>query len=632
MPDVEKLSPMLVQYYDIKEKYKDYILFFRLGDFYEMFGEDAKLAARELELALTARAGTPMCGVPHHSSEGYVKRLIDKGFKVAICEQTTDPALSKGLVERDVVRLVTAGTVIEASMLDEGKNNYIACVYAVKQACAMVFADISTGEMHVFEKSGKNLEKSIISELSRFTPVELLFNSDFLDLKSVHDYIKTQHVKCTGELIDDEQFSSADISVLVEQFGGERLAECGISAGETTTSALCAIVRYFGETQKAAVKRFVKLNVHQNDEFMDLSVSTRRNLELCETMRNKERRGSLLWVLDKTSTSMGKRRLKTWIEQPLTNPVTITKRLDSVEELVKNPTTLFELCDSLRGIYDLERLMSRIVYKAASPRDIFALGKTCGAIPTVKARLAGLSSPLFKQLDNNVCELSDIAALVQNSISDEPPNSIKDGNVIKKGFNDELDRFRKIAKGGKEVLGEIEERERTETGIRTLKVGYNRVFGYYIEISKGNAVLAPAHYVRKQTLANCERFVTDELKKIESEILTANDKALALEEEIFGEIRAFISAKLEQIQTTAEALAEVDVLCSLANAAIENGYAKPVMTLDSVIEIRDGRHPVIEKMLTDKPFTPNDVLLDKGENRLIIITGPNMSGKSTYMF
>lgn len=631
MPDVEKLSPMLVQYYDIKEKYKDYILFFRLGDFYEMFGEDAKLAARELELALTARAGTPMCGVPHHSSEGYVKRLIDKGFKVAICEQTTDPALSKGLVERDVVRLVTAGTVIEASMLDEGKNNYIACVYAVKQACAMVFADISTGEMHVFEKSGKNLEKSIISELSRFTPVELLFNSDFLDLKNVHDYIKAQHVKCTGELIDDEQFSSADISVLVEQFGEERLADCGISAGETTTSALCAIVRYFGETQKAAVKRFVKLNVHQNDEFMDLSVSTRRNLELCETMRNKERRGSLLWVLDKTSTSMGKRRLKTWIEQPLTNPVTITKRLDSVEELVKNPTTLFELCDSLHGIYDLERLMSRIVYKAASPRDIFALGKTCGAIPTVKAQLAGLSSPLFKQLDNNVCELSDIAALVQNSISDEPPNSIKDGNVIKKGFNDELDRFRKIAKGGREVLGEIEERERTETGIRTLKVGYNRVFGYYIEISKGNAVLAPAHYVRKQTLANCERFVTDELKKIESEILTANDKALALEEEIFGEIRAFISAKLEQIQTTAEALAEVDVLCSLANAAIENGYAKPVMTLDSVIEIRDGRHPVIEKMLTDKPFTPNDVLLDKGENRLIIITGPNMSGKSTYM-
>lgn len=630
-PTTEKLSPMLQQYIQIKNNYKDYILFFRLGDFYEMFFDDAKVVSKELELTLTSRAGTAMCGVPHHASEVYIKKLIERGFKVAICEQTTDPAASKGLVEREVIRLVTAGTIIEASMLDEGTNNFVACVYADKSNCGLVFADISTGDVHVFEKKGKDIQKEIIGELSRYAPVELLFNQEFLEYKDVHSFVKTRFTKCVGELFEEEQFNSENTDVLTEQFQTETIDKLGLTAYQYATKALCAIFRYFKETQKATVKRFVKLNLHTDDEFMGLNLTTRRNLELTETMRNKERKGSLMWVLDKTSTSMGKRKLRQYIEQPLINPTTILRRLDSVDKLTKNTPTMYDICQDLRGIYDLERLMTRIVYKAATPRDVSALGKTCGKLPQLKADLALINAPLLNQLNLQISPLEDIANLVENAIVDEPPALVKDGNYIKDGFNDELDRLREITSGGKNILSEIEEREKEATGIRNLKVGYNRVFGYYIEVSKGQLELVPDRYIRKQTLSTGERYITDELKKIESEIIGANDKITALESDIFNEVREFITKQLETIQQTAEAIANVDVLCSFAIVSIENNYTKPDISLESVIEIKDGRHPVIEKMMNEELFTPNDTYLDISENKLIIITGPNMSGKSTFM-
>lgn len=629
--ETEKISPMLRQYLDIKEKYSDYILFFRLGDFYEMFFEDAVTVSRELELALTARAGSPMCGVPYHSCEIYLKRLIDKGFKVAICEQLTDPAASKGLVERDVIRLVTAGTVIEASMLNEDSNNFITCIYSEGETTALVFADLSTGEVHVFEKSGKKREEEIITELSRFNPVELLVGADFVNLKEVHAFVRDRLKKCVCETLPDESFDNSSTEIITGQFESGDVTE-GISAMPCAQKALCAMFRYFGETQKATVKRFVSMKVHSENEFMGINLTTRRNLELTETMRTKEKRGSLLWVLDKTVTSMGRRKLRTWVEQPLINPTEILRRLDAVEELTKNAAYTGDITDALGGIYDLERLMTRVMYKSASPRDIYSLGATCGKLPELKKALGRMNSRLLVSLNNEISALEDVASLVENAIVDEPPLTMKDGGIIRDGFNEEIDRLRKITGSGKDILAEIEERERAATGIRTLKVGYNRVFGYYIEVSKSFVSQVPPHYHRKQTLTTGERYITDELKKIEGEILGANDKILALEQAVFAEVRDFIATRLEQIQTTAQAVACVDVLCSYAQVAVQNNYVKPEITLDSVIDIKDGRHPVIEKMMRDdRQFTPNDTMLDLNANRLVIITGPNMSGKSTFM-
>ena len=629
--ETEKLSPMLKQYLDIKQKYSDYILFFRLGDFYEMFFDDAENVSRELELALTSRAGSPMCGVPYHSCEMYIKRLIDKGYKVAICEQLTDPAASKGLVERDVIRLVTAGTVIESSMLNEDTNNYIACVCPDEEGnnAAMAFADISTGEVHVFQKSGKNLQQEMISELSRFSPVEILINQKFLDMKEVHEFVRDRLKRCLCELLNEDRFDASDLSMITDQF--ESGADLGISEMPLVKKALCAMFRYFGETQKTTVKRFVSLTVHSDGEFMGLNLTTRRNLELTETMRTKEKRGSLLWVLDKTVTAMGRRKLKTWLEQPLIDPSRILKRLDAVEALTRDAAGLYDICDALNGIYDLERLMTRVMYKSASPRDIYSLGQTCARLPGLKQCVSKVKSPLLEKLNSEIDELNDVSSLVENAIVDDPPLTMKDGGIIKDGFNEEIDRLRKITGGGKDILAEIEEREKAATGIRNLRVGYNRVFGYYIEVSKGQLDMVPQHYVRKQTLTTGERYITDELKKVESEILGANDKILALEQAIFGEVRDFIATKLEMIQQAAAAVAAIDVLCSYAQISIENGYVKPQITLESVVEIRDGRHPVVEKVLTDHPFTPNDAYLDTNSNRLMIITGPNMSGKSTFM-
>ena len=628
----EKVSPMLKQYLDIKEKYGTYILFFRLGDFYEMFFEDAVLVSRELELTLTARAGSPMCGVPFHSAEQYIKRLIDKGFRVAICEQLTDPHASKGLVERGVIRLVTAGTVIEASMLSEDSNNYITSIYAEGDSAGMAFADISTGEVHVFEKSGKEREQEMIAELSRFNPVELLINKGFLDLKEVHSFVADRLKSCVCEMPDENTFDNSDLSVITAQFENKNdAAQLGISSMPMAQRALCALFRYVGEAQKATVKRFVGLTAHSGSEYMDLGLAAQRNLEITETMRTKEKRGSLLWVLDKTVTAMGRRRLRAWAERPLVSHTAILSRLDAVDELMQSSAVLSDIRAALKGVFDLERLMSRVMYKSASPRDIYALGQTCMRLPLLKKELSGLKSKLLVELDGSINELAEIARLVENAIVDDPPIGLKDGGVIKGGFNEEIDRLREITGGGENILRDIEQRERDATGIRTLKVGYNRVFGYYIEVSKSFTDQVPAHYHRKQTLTNGERYITDELKKVEGEILGANDRILGLEQAVFNEIRGFIATKLEAIQETAAAVSKVDALCSFAQVSLENNYVKPEITMDSVVDIKDGRHPVVERILLDHPFTPNDVYLDKSDNRLLIITGPNMSGKSTFM-
>ncbi len=630
--DIEKISPMLKQYLEIKKEYKDYILFFRLGDFYEMFFDDAKTVARELELALTARAGSPMCGVPYFSAEEPIKNLIARGYKVAICEQLTDPKESKGLVERGVVRLLTKGTVIESSMLSEDSNNYLTCIYSDSEGAGLAFADVSTGDVHVFEKRGTNIQSEIVAELSRFNPSELLINNGFCDLREVHTFVKNKLYNCSCELFEDKEFDNSDLSVITDQFENKSGAEAlGIAAMPLAQKALCALFRYIGETHRVRVKRFVEIEAHTGSEYMGLSLSAQNNLEITRTMRGRERRGSLLWVLDQTVTAMGRRRLVSWVERPLVKHTQILARLDALEELTENSAQLCDIREAMNGIYDLERLMTRIVYKTASPRDIYSFGKTCRKLPVLKHELSGMKSRLLTELYGKIDELVDVATLVENAIDDDAPNSLKDGGVIKAGFNDEIDRLRDITGGGESIMREIEQREREATGIRTLKVGNNRVFGYYIEVSNSFKDQVPEHYIRRQTLTNGERFVTDELKKVEGEILGAHDKILALEQAVFNEVRGFIATKLTQIQETAEAVSMVDALCSMAQVSLENGYVKPEISADSVIEIRDGRHPVVEKLLLDHPFTPNDVYLDSSDNRMLIITGPNMSGKSTFM-
>lgn len=627
----EKISPMLKQYLKIKEEYKDYVVFFRLGDFYEMFYEEAEKISKELELTLTSRAGVPMCGVPYHACELYVKKLIKKGYKVALCEQLQDPALTKGLVERDVTRLITPGTLYEDSMLDESKNNYIACFYGAGDACGMVFADISTGEFHALEKSGKTLIQDIVNEISRYVPSEVLFNEKFVDYQEVHEFLQNRLDYVTAELFEEEMFNSIEVDELNKQYFSKAVQAEELSALPLAQKAIYAVFRYINETQKAEVKRSVNLITHLSDDYMSLPITTRRNLELTETMRSNERRGSLMWVLDRTKTAMGKRKLRRFIEQPLLNPSLILERLEAVDCLFSDYTLEEELREALSGIYDLERLITRVVYGSSSPRDVMSLGCTCERIPALKEILSRADARLLKQLNSEISELSDIAALVKNAIKADTPSTTKDGGYINDGFNEELDRLRAITEGGKGILEEIENREKEETGIKNLRVRYNRVFGYYIEVSKGQLGLVPDRYIRKQTIANGERYITEELKKIESEILGANDKILALEAEIFKEVREFIAERLELVQKTAESVAYVDVLQGFALVSRENDYVRPDISLESVIDIRDGRHPVIEKIRNETLFTPNDSLLDTKENRILIITGPNMAGKSTFM-
>lgn len=637
--DRSKISPMMKQYLEVKDKHTDCILFFRLGDFYEMFFDDAIVVSKALELTLTGRdcgleERAPMCGIPFHAADIYIKKLIDLGYKVAVCEQLTDPAESKGIVVRDVIRIVTPGTLTDSSMLDDGKNNYICsiCYDENEKICGVASADISTGEAFLSVFEGKELEAGVINELSRCNPAEVIFTDSFLSLKNITDFIKVR-LNCAVTLRENECFdTSLKRNVITETFGVKSPAELGLSENGADCGAVCGLFDYIQETQKSSVSRFTSIELLSGDAFMGLDLNARRNLELTETLRNKEKKGSLLWVLDYTKTSMGRRMLKNWIEQPLKSPARIIERLDAVEALYCKSVILTDLTDLLDRVYDLERLMTKVMYKSATPRDLKSLSATALQLPMIKNELSKLGeSKLLARYNNQISDLNEIVQLVENAIMDEPPISVKDGGVIKDGFNKELDELRHIMNHGKELIDSIEQHERESTGIKNLKIGYNRVFGYYIEVTRSYYSLIPEGYIRKQTLANSERFITEDLKNAENTILGAKDKALSLEADIFAEVRDFLATKLESVQKTASAVASVDVLASFASAALRNLYVKPDISIDGAIDIKAGRHPVVELMLTDEMFVPNDVYIDTKSSRMSIITGPNMSGKSTYM-
>lgn len=637
--DRSKISPMMQQYFEVKDKYKDCILFFRLGDFYEMFFDDAIVVSKALELTLTGRdcgldERAPMCGIPYHSADIYIKRLIDMGKKVAVCEQLTDPAETKGIVVRDVIRVVTPGTLTESSMLDDSENNYICSIFYDEESasCAVASADISTGEADLSLFEGKDLEAAVINELSRCKPAEVIFSESFLALKNVADFIKVR-LQCAVTLRDSECFSPSERrNCVAEVFGVKSMAELGISEDGADCGALCGLFDYIRDTQKTSVSRFTSVTLLSGDAFMGLDLNARRNLELTETLRNKEKKGSLLWVLDSARTSMGRRMLKNWIEQPLKSPAKIIERLDAVDALYKKSVILADMGDLLDRTYDLERLMTKVMYKSANPRDIKSLSATALQLPLLKKELEKFpDSKLLSRYNANISDLSEIVRLVENAIMDEPPVSVKDGGVIKDGFNQELDELRHIMAHGKEIIDGIEQREREATGIKNLKIGFNRVFGYYLEVTRSYYDLIPEGWIRKQTLANAERFITEELKNAENAILGAKDKALNLEADIFAEVRDYIATKLSEVQQTATAVAAVDVLCSFAEVSLRNQYVKPDVSIDGTVDIKGGRHPVVELMLSDEIFVPNDTYIDTKSNRMSVITGPNMSGKSTYM-
>lgn len=631
------LSPMMKQYFEIKEQNPDTLLFFRLGDFYEMFFEDAKLASRELELTLTGRdcgqeERAPMCGVPFHSAESYIARLVAKGYKVAICEQMEDPALAKGLVKRAVIRVITPGTVMESSMLDESKNNFICSVFAGEHAAGVCFADISTGELRATEllaDSLQELESQVRNELARFSPREILINPQTLQMTGLGKFIK-EKLSAALECLPQEETAGAE-QLLKAQFSPERLDSSGVSAYPLTAQAVGCLLLYLKKTQRTGLERMDTIEMYSGSQFMGLDLSARRNLELLETMRGKSKRGSLLWVLDKTKTAMGKRLIRVWIERPLLNPAQILRRQNAVEELSMDSMFRDAVAEQLSGIHDLERLMTRIVYGSANARELRSLCAALSRLPELKQLLGGVSSALLREIREKIDPLEDVAALIESAIVDEPPFSIREGGMIRPGYHEELDELRTDMGSGKEIIAQLETREREKTGIPKLKVGYNRVFGYYIEVSNSYRDKVPDEYIRKQTLTNCERFITPDLKQLEGRILGAHEKSVQLETQLFEQVRAEAASQLERVQATASAVAQLDVLTSFAAVSVANSYQRPEVNLSGKIILKESRHPVVEQMLDGAPFVPNDVELDQEENRVAIITGPNMAGKSTYM-
>ena len=624
------LSPMMQQYFKIKEQYPDTILFFRLGDFYEMFFDDAKLVSRELELTLTGRdcglsERAPMCGVPFHSYESYLARLVSRGYKVAICEQLEDPALAKGLVKRDIIRVVTPGTVLENSMLEEGRNNYLCSLYLQEQAAGCCFADISTGEARAIELRGEDLLLAIVNELGRFSPSEILLSGQFSRREELCKICRDKFHAAIEQ--GEEEPEESCLMRVKQQFH----MEDGDLPARTICRAAGVMLLYLQKTQRVGLERMNTLSLFEDAQYMQLDGNTRYNLELCETMRTKEKKGSLLWVLDHTCTAMGKRLLRTWIEQPLLSPGGITRRQNAVEELVQNAELLDTLQDGFNGIYDLERILTRIVYGSANGRELRSLWSALLKIPALKQSLAPCQAALLQKLREDLDELLDITDLIDRAIEEDPPFSIREGGIIRKGYSEELDALRGDMNGGKELLADVEKRERERTGIPKLKIGYNRVFGYYIEVSNSFKNMVPADYIRRQTLTNGERFVTEELKQLESRILGAGERSVMLEGRLFDEVRRRVSDEMNRVQRTAHAVAQLDVLASLARTAVRHNYARPQVDLSGKLILRDSRHPVVECLLEGAPFVPNDVTLDEGDNRVAIITGPNMAGKSTYM-
>lgn len=628
-----ELSPMMKQYFKIKEENKDSILFFRLGDFYEMFYDDAKLASKELELTLTGRdcgqeERAPMCGVPFHSCEGYIARLVAKGYKVAICEQTEDPATAKGLVKRDIIRVITPGTVMEQSMLDESKNNYICCMFSENKHIGLCFCDISTGELYATEISGKDSFGVLTSQLSSYSPREILLGGDIVNFKSLPSFIKNK-LSAGVEMLEDEKFNFKKcLETVTEHFQDE--ADI-VKDKSVLVSSVGALLSYLKDTQKSGLERINHIELYSESQYMRLDFNTQRNLELTQTMLSKEKRGSLLWVIDKTKTAMGKRLIRSWLEHPLMNISSINNRQSAVEELVNDTMLRLEITDSVSGIFDIERLMTRIVYGSANARDLRSLCSAIQNLPKISELTSNCNSSYLKFIHKNIDILDDIHSLIDNSIVDEPPFTVREGGMIRRGYNEELDIVTGDMNNSKGILAQIEAEQRELTGIPKLKVGYNRVFGYYIEVSNSYKSQVPETYIRKQTLTNCERYITQDLKEVEARILGAKDRSVALEYSIFDSVRTTVADNLERIQNTAKAIATLDVITSLANVASDNRYVRPDINQSTAIRIKDSRHPVVEALLKDAPFVPNDVNLDSNSDRVAIITGPNMAGKSTYM-
>ena len=629
-----EMTPMRRQYFEIKERNQDCILFFRLGDFYEMFDEDARLAAKELDLTLTTRdrnkpkeEQTPMCGVPYHSVDAYIARLVAKGYKVAICEQLEDPALAKGIVQRDITRIVTPGTVTESCMLEERKNNYIGCIYGQDGRFGLAFCDLSTGAFFATVCADA---ASAASELGRFAPTEVLRGGENCCDPILEDALKNRLNCCIDEAAPD-QFDLPSCETLLEKHFEQTLAQLGLTGLPCAIMASGTLLDLLLTLQKNDLKHIRQLQYYTTGRFMELDLDARRNLELVETMRTKEKKGSLLWVLDNTHTAMGGRMLRTWLEQPLMDPVQITSRQNAVAELVNATMPRGELIEMLKEVTDLERVMTRIVTGSVNGRDMLSLAQGLRALPGIKAFLEGCTAPLLKKLGQSIDGLADCANLIERAIVDEPPITIREGGLIRPGADPEADRLRDIMNGGTDTILAIETAEKEKTGIRTLKVSYNRVFGYYIEVSKSFVDQVPIHYIRKQTLTNCERYITPELKELEDQVLGAKDRLVALEYQIFCQLRDHMALQAARVQTSAAAVAAADALCSLASVAVKRNYCRPEIVLGNEITITDGRHPVVERMLTDSLFVPNDTALGSDGNQVAIITGPNMAGKSTYM-
>ncbi len=628
-----QLTPMMQQYVKTKEEYKDCILFYRLGDFYEMFFEDALTASKELEITLTGKdcgleERAPMCGVPYHAVDSYLTRLVSKGYKVAICEQVEDPKLAKGLVKREVVRIVTPGTNMDTQALDETKHNYIMCIVYVADRYGISIADISTGDFLVTELDST---RKLMDEITKFNPSEIICNQPFyvsgMDFEDLRHRLGITVYALDSWYFDDELCRKA----LKEQFHTESLNGLGLEDYDVGVIAAGAVLQYLKETQKTAISNLTRLIPYVTGKYMIIDSSTRRNLELVETLREKMKRGSLLWVLDKTKTAMGARLLRSFLEQPLIEISEINRRQEAIQELNENAISREELREYLNPIYDLERLISKISYKSANPRDLVAFKTSLSMIPPIKYLLSSFQSPLIQEIYRDMDELSDICQLIEKSIVDDPPIAIKDGGIIKEGYFQEIDRLRKAKTDGKSWLSELEAKEREKTGIKNLRIKFNKVFGYYLEVTNSYKDLVPDYYTRKQTLANAERYITPELKELEDLILGAEEKLFSLEYDLFGEIRDTIAREIVRIQTTARAVAAIDVFASLAYVAEKNNYVRPKMNEKGVIDIKNGRHPVVELMLQNDLFIANDTYLDNGNNRISIITGPNMAGKSTYM-
>ena len=628
-----ELTPMMKQYMETKSQYQDCILFYRLGDFYEMFFEDALTASRELEITLTGKncgqeERAPMCGVPYHAVEGYLNRLVSKGYKVAICEQVEDPKTAKGIVKRDVVRIVTPGTNLDTQALDETRNNYIMCIVYIADRYGVSVADISTGDYFVTEIPDS---AKLMDEIYRFSPSEIICNEAFymsgMDLDSMKERLGITIYSLDSWYFDDNVCRQKLLDHFkVSSFAGLGLADydCGvISAG--------ALLQYLLETQKNSLSNLTHITPYAAGKYMMLDSSTRRNLELCETLREKQKRGSLLWVLDKTKTAMGARTLRKYVEQPLIDKAEIMKRLDAVEELKEQAISREEIREYLSPVYDLERLITKIAYGSANPRDLTAFRGSLEMLPPIRYILEEMQCELLKNIYNDMDALEDLCSLVQDAIKEEPPIAMKEGNIIRDGYNEEVDKLRRAKSDGKDWLAKLESDEREKTGIKNLRIKYNKVFGYYLEVTNSYKDLVPEYYTRKQTLANAERYITPELKELEDMILGAEDKLYALEYEIYCHVRDTIAAEVERIQKTAKAVAAVDAFASLALVAERNNYVRPKINEKGVIDIKEGRHPVVERMIPNDMFISNDTYLDDKKHRISIITGPNMAGKSTYM-